>query len=265
MADIKAKKKINSKTKSKKKNSKKSPKKVLLSIFFIILFFALIYLGYFLCTNSKFSIQKINVSGNTKYTSEQIIEASNLSLNRNIFLFNDKKHEQLIDTLAFVKTSKISRKFPDTLNIAIEERKAKYIAYDKDNNLYYLLDDQGVILESVNIENKTTDELLTYGITFDDNVKFGDKINDSDLSKLNVYNEIEQKVTENSINLPITRLNFENSLTTIVLNDKISVVLPNDTNLDYNITFLSNILKQIPEDSVGTLDMTKSNPVFSSM
>ena len=66
------------------------------------------------------------------------------------------------------------------------------------------------------------------------------------------------------INGKITRLNFENSLTTITLNDKLNIVFLNDTDIDYKMSFLKSILEKIGEDSSGVINMTVSDPVYSS-
>ena len=64
------------------------------------------------------------------------------------------------------------------------------------------------------------------------------------------------------INGNITKVDFENSLTTITLNDKLNVIFPNDTNLKYKMDFLNSILKK-NGDLQGVIDMTKNDPVFS--
>ena len=62
----------------------------------------------------------------------------------------------------------------------------------------------------------------------------------------------------------ITKVSFENSLTTITINDKLNIIFPNDTDLEYKMVFLKTILKSIAEDSVGVIDMTKTRPTYSS-
>lgn len=248
--------------KIKAKKNKENNLKKFVSLLVIA---AVIYCVYYLLTSTRFQIKNINVNGNKKYSTQQIIDSSYIKLNKNIFLLRTSKKVKAIEDLPFIKSVKVSRRLPDTINIDVIERKSEYLAYDKDSNKYYKLDSDGVILESINIDQKRNDELLTYGIMFDDNVVLGSKINDADISKLRIYQEIYEQIKKSNINLPITKLNFENSLTTILLNDKLSVIFPNDTNLEYNVNFLSNIIKNIGADSTGVIDMTKSNPTFSNV
>lgn len=92
----------------------------------------------------------------------------------------------------------------------------------------------------------------------------GKKINDIDLTKIQIYKKIEKEFNENKINGNITKVSFENSLTTITINDKLNIIFPNDTDLEYKMVFLKTILQSIPEDSVGVIDMTKTRPTYSS-
>ena len=62
----------------------------------------------------------------------------------------------------------------------------------------------------------------------------------------------------------VTKVNFANSLTTIVINGKLNIIFQNDNNLAYNMSFLKGILEKLEENPVGTIDMTKTNPTFSS-
>lgn len=259
--------KVNTKIKSgKSENISRKGKKNNLAKFVLFLLIAIIIYGmYYLFTSTKFQIKNINVNGNKKYSVEQVIDSSYIKLNKNIFLMRTSKKEAEIKALPFVKEAKVSRRLPDTINIDVTERKSEYLAYDKDSNKYYRLDSDGVILETANLDQKKDNELLTYGIMFDDNVVFGSRINDADVSKLAIYQKIYEQIKKTDINLPITKLNFENSLTTILLNDKLSVIFPNDTDLEYNVNFLSNIIKNIGADTTGVIDMTKSNPTFSNV
>ena len=53
-------------------------------------------------------------------------------------------------------------------------------------------------------------------------------------------------------------------MTTITINDKLSIILQDNKDLKYNFSLLQGIIKELPEGSVGTVDMTKVNPVYSA-
>lgn len=246
------------------KKGKKRKKRTLKIIFTFFLIGFLIAGIYLLLTLETFNIKDINLNETEKYSKQEIIEKSGLNIGKNIFLEFFKCDRKTVTTLPYVESIKLKLKLPNIINIEVVERTGKYYAYDKDNNVFYKLSEDGYILENVDINSKSEDEILIIGITFDNEVMLGKKINDIDLSKLNIYKKIEKEFTKNDISGKITKVSFENSLTTITINDKLSVIFPNDTDLEYKMTFFKTILKNIPDDSVGVIDMTKTRPTYSS-
>ena len=263
-----------SNTKSKGKNIKydekimineRKKKKRTSKIIFIFFFIGvLIAVGYLLCTLEAFNLKNINLNETEKYSKEEIVSKAGIEIGKNTFLeffTSDKKN---VSTMPYVESIKLSVKFPNEINIEVIERTGKYYAYDKDKNIFYMLSEDGYILENADINNKKEDEILLVGITFDNEVMLGKKINDIDLTKLKIFKKIEKEFIDDKINGKITKISFENSLTTITINDKLSVIFPNDTDLEYKMVFLKTILESIPEDSVGIIDMTKTKPTYSS-
>ncbi len=247
-------------------NKKKGKKKKFILIFTFLLIAFLICCIYLLFTLDIFNISKINVSGITKYTQDEIITSSKLNIGSNMFrqIFTSKFKEN-IKTLPFVDEVKFSITLPSIFNIEIKERTSKYFAFDKEHNTYYRIDKDGIILEKTSLENKTENELLVYGLAFDKDVKLGSKLNDIYMSKIQIYNNIYEEYEKSGLNGTITRVNFENSLTTITLNGKLNIIFPNDTDIKYKMSFLTSILKdKLGEDAEGMLDMTKTNPVYSN-
>lgn len=250
----------NVKTVNSIKKAKKR-KKLFLILFMLVLIIVSIYL---LLTLDFFNIKNINVVGLKKYTNEQLINAVGIKSDNNIFLQVLRHNKNNYTELPYIENVKVSLKFPNKIEMKVTERQSIYFAYDKERNKFYRLDKNGYILENIDINSKTKDEILTYGIPFDENVTLGTKINDISITNLAMYSNIHNKFNHYKINGTITKVNFENSLTTVTLDDKLNVVLPNDTNIDYNMTLLKSILENIPQDSVGVIDMTISKPVFSS-
>ena len=213
-------------------------------------------------TLNTFSLKNIVVSGNSKYTSNEIIYKSNYKMDENIFIQYLKYKDDDFKELPYISKVKVKIVLPDEICLDVIERSSKYIAFDKEKNKFFRLDNEGYILEEVEKKDKQDEEMIVYGITFDDEIVFGSKINEIDLDKLAVYEKIAEEYKKSKIAGDITQVNFENSLTTITLNDKLNVILPNDTNIEYNLDLLNSILKR-NGDLQGVIDMTKENPVYS--
>lgn len=245
----------------KEKNYKKTTKKN--KVLIITLIIAFLGIGtYLLFTLPYFDITNIEIKGTSKYSTEEIAQKGNLSRGSNIFIQLLKGVSQNVTELPYVQSAKVKIKLPNKIEISIKERTSYFIAYDKDNNRFYKIDEEGYILEQTDITEKE-DELLAYGYIFDDEVVLGSRLKEVDISKIDIYMNIKKEFENSNINGKITKVNFENSLTTITLNDKLNVIFPNDTDIKYKMSFFKSILEKIGEDSVGVIDMTKTDPVYS--
>lgn len=242
------------KTKNKKKNNK-----LVLFIVLIVLILIIAGLLFFL---PYFNVSEIIVEGNNKYTYDEVVASSNILYTENAFgqaIFTSNKG---VLTLPYVDKANVYVVLPNKIKIKVLERSSSYYAFDKEKNKYYRINEEGFILEEAN--ERQENEIILNGITFDDEVVFGSKINEIDLGKLSIYEKIRDVYLNSSLELPITKVSFENSLTTITLNDKLSVIFPNLTNLKYNVAFLEGIIKNIGEDVSGVIDLNKENPTFSN-
>ena len=69
-----------------------------------------------------FKVQSITVSGNARYTSEEIIAASSIEIEDNLFLLNKYSAAQAIfEKLPYVEEATINRALPDTIVITVRE------------------------------------------------------------------------------------------------------------------------------------------------
>ena len=244
------------------KERKKKRKVARIILFFVI--FAMIAGVYLLLTLKAFNLENVELNETMKYSKEDIVNKAGIEVGKNIFIEYFTSDKKAVTTLPYVESIKLKLKLPNGIKIDVVERTSKYFAYDKDNNKFFSLSDDGYILEEVDINSKKNDEILLTGVTFDDEVMLGKKINDTDLSKIDIYKKIEKEFKKDEISGKITKVSFENSLTTITINDKLNIIFPNDTDLEYKMVFLKTILKSIAEDSVGVIDMTKTRPTYSS-
>lgn len=262
--NIKSKEKVKEVRTSTKRRRKNKRKKILLGIIFILIIILLIC--YFLLTFQAFNIKDTIVIGCEKYSKEELVNKLDIHNGENIFKKIYYINKTDYSSLAYIEKLNATIASTNKLKLKIEERKSLYIAFNKENNKYYRLDKDGYILEECNPSTKNENEVLISGISFDHEVKIGTKITDVYIKKidsyLNIKKEYENTELKNYGN--ITKVNFDNSLTTITINDKLNVILQDNRDLKYNISLLQGIIKKIPEESVGTIDMTKTNPVYSA-
>lgn len=201
----------NSKTEvNKSKNNNKISKKEatrrkLLKIIGITIL--LNFLIILLCSSRLFNIKSIEVSGNTKLSDEKIISLSSLELYTNIFNFKRSNIVKNIKENAYIEDVKVSRKYPSTVNIEVEEREARYMLQFADSYVY--INNQGYMLE---ISNEKLELPILVGFTTDlSNIKAGNRINVDDLKKLNTVIKIYDSAKLNDMNELITKIDISNS------------------------------------------------------
>lgn len=250
---------------NKRKIKKKKKGKKAFIIILIFLIIGVLASGcYLLFTSSTFDVSEVELNGTERYTKEEIMSSLDISLGKNIFIEFFSYNKENINKFPYLSDINLNIKLPNKIQLNVSERTSKYLAYDKEKNKFFKIDGEGYILEEGKIEEKTEDEMLVYGITFADEIIFGEKINEIDYSKILTYLNVKKEYEKSGIGMTITKVSFENSLTTLTLDDKLIIKFPNEIELEYKMNFLKGIIEKLPAESVGVIDMTKDKPIFSS-
>lgn len=250
---------------SKKANKKKNgtPKKlrkqakVLLGF---ILFFVTVILV--LCS-SLFDIKNIEVEGNLKLSKERIISVSTLQNHTNIFKFNSRIVKGKIEEIAYIDNAEITRKFPSTVKIVIEERQPKYMLQFADSYVY--INNQGYMLE---ISNEKLELPILIGFTTDlSNIKAGNRINVTDLKKMDMVIKIYEAIKSNGLGELVNKIDISNDKNyAIILENEGKIVYLGDcTELNTRILYLKSILETVPGKSGEiflNVDLNSQEPYF---
>ena len=145
--------------------------------------------------SSFFNINKINVKieNNKILTEAEIKDLSTINIGQNIYSINKKDIINSIKNNSYVENVKIKRKLPNAIEIQIEERTPKYQL--KSDSQYIYIDEQGYILE-VNSDAKDLTTIVGYQTT---DFTIGNKIEESDIEKINNIPQIIQELEKNKI------------------------------------------------------------------
>lgn len=238
-------KKTSKKTNAKKNNKNKTVKhkkgkvrKQAKIVFGMILFVVGVIL---LLCSPIFDIRNIEVSGNSKNSNEKIISFSGLELHTNIFKFNKGFVKENIKENAYIENVEVTRKLPSTVQIEIEEREAKYMLQFADSYVY--INNQGYMLE---ISNEKLDIPILIGFTTDlSNIKAGNRINVTDLNKMNMVIKIYEAAKSNGLGELITKIDISNekNYTIILEKEGKTVYLGDCSELNTRILYLKSILE----------------------
>ena len=227
---------IKKQSKNKKTKKMSSGKKLILFLILIGIMLAILF------STSLFNIETINVSGNTIVSSEEIISLSGIQKHSNLFRINKSGAIANIKENAYVENVEINRKFPNKVIIDIKEREAKYMLQFADSYVY--INNQGYMLE---ISNEKLNIPILIGISTDlSNIKAGNRMNLSDLKKMDMVINIVDTATTNGIGHLITKIDIsDNKNYTLILESEGKTVYLGDcSELNTRILYLKKILEE---------------------
>jgi len=141
----------------------------ILSVLLVLI--ALVASAYITLHLGIFTVQEINISGNTKINEKEILKRSGLRQGESsIFFFEDSVEENILKN-SWVKGVSVIKEFPKKVNIQINEEESYCLLFDENGKLFYI-NKEGKRLGPANFDE---------GLDFP--VLIGEGINDPDLVK----------------------------------------------------------------------------------
>ncbi len=196
-----------------------------------------------------FTMRKVEVNGNTRYSDEQIKAALKAEGSRNAVLYyleNRDIHE--IPELIFIERVDISFSMPDTIYIDVVE-KTLVGCIEKDDRFYYF-DTEGTILEVTDTQKEEVP--LMEGAQLE-NPDVGNKIFVADPK---IYSNLLQlSLMLNKYETNIDSVSFDDDGSMNLISEDIKIEVGDGTNLEERISALNSLLKAL-EGRKGTLDLT---------
>lgn len=239
----------------KKRKIKLSPKTLRFRRNFCIssLLIIILLIGLSLSMTILFKIEKIEISGYTKYSDEEIVNSSLIAKGTNLFVLSKKKVSDAIKkTLPYIDDVKIIKKIPSSVIINVSQTNPKYALQVDDS--FLLINEKEKILDVV---HDIQDESLCIVKGADigicqpgENIIFKDKETGNALRTI-MSSIAAYKITVNEIDLS------DFSKISLVYEDRVRVNLGISERLDYKLKTASHILKDKIENSErGTLDLS---------
>lgn len=230
---------------SKKKKKKTRKKIILISIILIVI------LGLILIKTPYFNIKKVNVNNNNVITKEKLIEENGI-LNQNIFLINTSALKEKMLSNPYIKDVKISRKFPDQLNIKVDERSATFIVNDGAD--FYVLNENLVIMEKKNSAEGLQLPTVT-GLTVES--RFVGEPMSKDKDRVEVLKEIGEALNKSKIK--VNSIDISNLNNIVINKGEVQILLGSSDGLNEKLTKMINILN----DPAGNFEKGYINISFN--
>lgn len=214
-----------------------------------------------------FNIKTISITGNAKLSIDEIVSLSKIELEQNMFKYRKEDIINNIKENAYIDTVKVSRKFPDTIELEVSERSATFMI--KFANAYAFINNQGYILE---ITDKKQDLPTITGIqTKQEDIQTGNRLCTEDLKRLEDVLKIMESAVSNNINDLITQIDITNHDDyKLILQKKKKIVYLGDTsNLSTKMLWIIKF-NELEGDTQGeimlnmNLNEEKNKPYFRS-
>ncbi len=204
-----------------------------------------------------FKVGDIQVQGNTIYSAEKIVEASQLQKGDNLLLINKATAAGNIQTaLPYVEKVSIARSMPDTVIIQVVENRASF-AVQTDTNTVWLIGVGGKALERIDAES-AADYPQLLGFTIEA-PEAGKAVTSRQTTALEAALSILQKLDGTGLLEHIASVDLSKEYDIVLQYDeRYEILLGGTDELDYKLRYLSSILSELSEYQAGTIDLTQA-------
>lgn len=253
------KKKQQSKKNNGKKNNDGSLQRTLTIVITAVVIVGLLVTAYFLL-----QIDRIIVSGSTRFSAQEIVRFADLELGSQLWLVKDEKViEGIEEASPYLVVDSIEREYPDTLRITIRERvEAAAISYQ---NMTVIIDAEGHVL-SIGSRGDLTGLLLVQGMSasgYTVNQRLGEMTD----FYTNTLIATMDALSEHEILSEIAVLDISNPLSIVMETvSGVEVHIGQAERLDEKMDALAAVLPELDRLNLtdGTLDLSaKGDPVYS--
>lgn len=227
--------------------------RIILGIVILVLTVAgLLYFGYVF-----FQAEKVEVSGNGKYTDIYITNLAKIPEKTHMLMLNtDEIKSNIEEAEPYLEVLNIKKKLPQTVLIEVKERQPKALIEYADS--YLMADDEGNILEILEVlpENRKYPIIQGFAVG---SVSLGRTIGTDDTFKITVMSEIltaleNRQITDSIYSIDISDINNINMQTS----ENLSVKFGQADKIVDKIKWIDRMLPTLKRDgrTSGVLDVS---------
>ena len=202
-----------------------------------------------------FKVEQVAVTGNSRYSVQQITDASGVEQGDNLF-FMDKYQVagRISGALPYVESVSINRGLPDTLHIQVQECRCS-VALEQEGKTWVLCSSGKVV--DVKEGSVSEDHAVVTGLTISapqvGALITADATNETARAQLM---EILQQLRKKGMLADVQEIHLEQSeYISIRYLDRFDVEVPWGTDFDYKLNFLAAVVAKLEDYETGTLKM----------
>lgn len=199
-----------------------------------------------------FLVKEIRSEGNTYFTTSELSEKIGLSVGKHLLLFSRGKAEKILEQEPYIAKAKLTIELPYTMVIQVDERKVRgYVPY---MGSYLYIDDAGRVLD---VQDACHESLpLVRGLIFDSFTK-GEVIPAQNAEALEGVLRISQLMEKYELLDLVVEIDISNPEDIYAYVNQVQIHLGNMKNGDTKIRYMAEVMKKIPAEDRGTLDLSE--------
>ena len=199
-----------------------------------------------------FALKNVAVEGANHYDQAQLCEMIGLSEGDNILLFGKGKAAQLLEKDPYIADAKLSMRVPDTIVIEVKERKVRgYVPY---MGSYLYIDETGRVLD---VQEAAREALpVVKGLAFG-SFTLGEIIPVENPEALDVVLQISQMMEKYELLDIVVEIDVSNPKNIYAYVNQVQIIFGDMENGDTKIRYMAEVMKTIPEEDRGTLDLSE--------
>lgn len=202
-----------------------------------------------------FKADQIFVTGTSRYSQQQVLQASGIRQGGNLFLLN--KHQTaaaITDQLPYVESVRIRRQLPNALRIEITEC-THPLALEQDGALW-LLNGNGKLIDKLQPGQGESCPLVT-GLTLT-SPQLGQLAVPENQDKWDLLQQLWRLLRGKDMAGDVQSIDLtDTGRITLRYLDRFDVVLKSDDDLDYRLNYLAAVIQRLDGSDQGTIQWDK--------
>lgn len=229
------------------------------SFLYKILIFVVICAAIAVALALFFKVETITVSGNSRYTQQQIIEAGGINIGDNMFFLNKyKAADAITSSLPYVETVQISRSLPSTLTITVRECTAP--AAVQQAGVLWLLSGDGKVVDSKTIGASTKYAMIKGLTLIEPTVGENISVAEEQQSSARLLTELLGLLRDKNMLADVQSIDLSDGATVeLRYLDRFDVTLRRDADFDYKLDYLLAVVERLEVNEKGVVDMTQDD------
>ena len=204
-----------------------------------------------------FKVETISVAGNSRYSSDQIVEAGGISPGDNMFFLNKyKASEKITSALPYIETVRISRQLPGTLVVIVTECTAP-AAIQQEGKLW-LLSGDGKIVDT-KPAGSADQYAMVKGLSLESPQVGADiQVPEEQQAAARLLLTVLGLLRDKDMLSDVQSIDLSDAASVVMRYlDRFDVTFRRDADFDYKLDYLVAVVERLEVNEAGAIDMTQ--------